>query len=400
MRWLLLSDLVVTALISAILLSSPTTFAYYRLGWLAHAGIALLVWILARRRAYWFLLGLSGLTLSGALLLLPPHFGALDLLLILWTLGALPLISAALVGRQLPPHHFQLPRALLLIVIAAGCIVSLRSVRDFPNFSATDEAMIFNYIDTFERTGKVETSLIPYPAAIVTGNLYTVAAALWTRVFPNDPFTLRNFSELGGLLLIVVAYLVGRALRDTLTGWLAAGLLSTNLLWLGVAHVGRQEIWLTVFVWTAVWLSLEARKRHSGRIALLAGVTVALSADVHPLGVLACLALGGWWISQMKSTTEHRTLFAFIIGGLIGTAYYAAVHILPDPAYFLSGVRDELVSYGAEGSTPLSAMLARHANYLQSNPLEIGLLLICGLWALRQRNARLLGVFVSGLMLL
>jgi len=73
---------------------------------------------------------------------------------------------------------------------------------------------------------------------------------------------------------------------------------------------------------------------------------------------------------------------------------------LSDPGYFLAGVRDELVSYGAEGSTPLSAMIARHANYLASNPLEVGLLVICALWALRQREARRLGVFVGGLMLL
>ena len=106
------------------------------------------------------------------------------------------------------------------------------------------------------------------------------------------------------MLLIGVVFLVGRALRDALTGWLAAALLATNLLWMAVAHVGRQEIWLAVFVWAAVWLSLEARKRKSGWIALLAGVVVALSADVHPLGVLACLALGVWWVSQMKSATR------------------------------------------------------------------------------------------------
>ena len=223
---------------------------------------------------------------------------------------------------------------------------------------------------------------------------------LWAKVFRDDPFALRNFSALGGLLLIAVVFLVGRVQRDSLTGWIAAALLATNLLWAAVAHVGRQEIWLTLWVWAAVWLSLEARKRHSRWLALLAGVIVALSADVHPLGVLACLALGGWWISQVKSATQHRTLFAFILGGLIGTGYYVSVHILPDPAYFLSGVRDELVSYGAEGSTPIGAMIARHANYLQSNPLEVGLLLICGLWALRQRLARSLGIFVGGLMLL
>ncbi|MEO8270562.1 MAG: hypothetical protein ABI557_12640, partial [Aureliella sp.] len=52
------------------------------------------------------------------------------------------------------------------------------------------------------------------------------------------------------------------------------------------------------------------------------------------------------------------------------------------------------------GSTALGAMFARHVNYLQANPLEVGLLVICALWALYQREARRLGVFIGGLMLL
>ncbi|MEO8393743.1 MAG: glycosyltransferase family 39 protein, partial [Chloroflexota bacterium] len=397
MRWLLLADLVVTALSGALLITSPITFSYYEYGWIAHVLVTLIVVLMARRRATRLLIGLSALTLPIALLVLPAHFGALDLMLILWTLGALPLISAGLIKQGTQPYaptktRFapeQIIRLLLIGVIATGCIVSLRSIRDFPNFSATDEAMIFNYIDTFERTGKIEASLIPYPAPVVTGNLYTVAAALWINVFRDDPFALRNFSTVGGLLLIAVVFATGRALRDGLTGGIAAALLATNLLWMAVSHVGRQEVWLAVFVWTAYWLSLEARKRESRWIAALAGVMVALSADVHPLGALACVALGGWWISQCGwrigsvgrvipltpadqervsfpsptqaergeknakpelSPINSRLLMMFILGGLIGTAYYVSVHVLPDPGYFLAGVRDELVSYGAEGS--------------------------------------------------
>ena len=398
MRRLLLAELVFTALVSTLLFSSPTIFAYYQLGGLAHIGIAALVFVLLRQHAYWLLIGLSAIALPLALILLPPHFGALDLFLILWTLGGLPLIGAALLGRQITPQTFPFPRLLLIVVIVVGCIISLRSIRAFPNFSATDEAMIYNYVDTFERRGKIEASLIPYPAPVVTGNLYVYAAELWTNVFRGDPFALRNFSALGGFVLIMVVFATARALRDALTGWIAAALLATNLLWLAVSHVVRQEIWLAVFVWLSVWLSLQARKRASGALALLAGLIVTLSADVHPLGALACVALGVWWIAQ--SRLKRRLLLLFILGGLIGTASYLVIHVLPDPTYFLAGVRDELFSYGAEGSTPLGAMIARHLNYLQSNPLEVALLLGCTLWGLRQQEARWLGIFIGALMLL
>ncbi len=205
-------------------------------------------------------------------------------------------------------------------------------------------------------------------------------------------------------MLLVVVWLTGRALQDALTGWIAAALLATNLLWLAVSHMGRQEIWLAVFVWTAVWLSLLAQKRRSIPLALLAGVTVALSADLHPLGALACLALGMWWLTYAGARravplhANRRLLAAFILGGLIGTAYYLVAHVLPDPGYFLAGLRDELVSYGAEGSTPLAAMLARSVAYFAANPLEFLLLIIGALLALRRTRG--LATFIAALLLL
>ena len=216
MRWLFFADLVITALIAALLLTSPATFAYYRFGWLALVGIALLVFVLARRRSFWLLIALSALGLPVAWIALPAHFGALDLLLILWAFGALPLISAGLIGSSIAPPRYFPRRELLIAVVALGVFVNLRSIHAFPNFSATDEAIIFNYVDTFERTGKIEASLVPYDAPTVTGNLYVYAAALWLRLFPDDPFALRALSALGSLALIVVVFLAARALSDTL----------------------------------------------------------------------------------------------------------------------------------------------------------------------------------------
>ncbi len=413
LRVLLLADVLVTGCVSALLIVSPLTFAAYRWGWLAHAlaaGALLAAGSTtgARGRIYWALIGFSLIALPGALLLLPPHYTLVDLVLVLWTLGGLPLIGAGWLEGEAPTLPRLPVRWALIGVIVLGCLVSLRSIHAFPNFSATDEAMIANYADTFERIGKIGSTLIPYPAAVVTGNLYVYAAALWLRAFPGDPFALRTLSALAGLALVGMTFLAGRALSDTLTGATAASLLATNLLWMAVAHVGRQEMALAVFIWAAVWLALAAQKRASSVLALLAGIVVSLSADVHPLGALACVALGGWWIWQLRCEgaqvgvplRQRRLLFAFVLGGLAGTGYYAAVHILPDPAYFVAGVRDELFSYGAEGSTPWGALVVRHLNYLQSNPLEAGLLLVCALLGLRLRAVRRVGLFLGGLMLL
>ncbi len=419
LRPLMLVDVGMTAIVSALLIVSPATFVYYRWGWLAHATLlGLLLTIspaLAPRsqpKYYWALVGFSLLALPAALLMLPPHYTLVDLTLTLWTAGGLPLIGAGLLGNPISCPARLPRRAAALGVIAIGCALSLHSIRAFPNFSATDEAIIYSYVDSFERTGRIESSLVPYPAPVVTGNLYVYAAALWTRMFPNDPFALRSLSALAGIALIGATFLAGRALHDALTGGVAAALLATNLLWLAVAHVGRQDMALALCVWLAFWLALEAHRHGSRPLALLAGLLVALSADVHPLGALACIALGGWWIVTLRRGAletlanratypkTRRLLAVFVLGGLVGAAYYVRAHILPDPAYFLAGLRDELVSYGAEGSTPPGAMVARHLNYFQSNPLEAGLLLACAAVGLRQRAGWQTGTFVATLIAL
>lgn len=410
LRLLLLADAAVTVFVTALLIVAPAAFALYRWGWLAHAGIAAGLLALSDSRlspkSYRVLIGFSALALPGALLLLPPHDTLVELTLALWTAGGLPLIGAGLLGDD-RAVKLRLPlRLAALIAIALGCALSLRSLRAFPNFSATDEAMIVNYVDTFARTGAISSTLIPYPAPVVTGNLYIAAAALWTRLTPGDPFALRWLSALASLVLLGVTFLAGRALDDALTGWLAAALLAANLLWLAVAHIGRQEMALAACIWLAVWLALAAQRRSSHWLALLAGLTVALSADVHPLGALACVAMGAWWLIPLRrrgfapSPYPARLVIAFAAGGLLGAAYYAAAHILPDPAAFVAGVRDELVSYGAEGSTPPGALIARHLSYVQANPLEAGLLLVGALLGLRQRAGRRIGLFVAALLAL
>ncbi len=114
---------------------------------------------------------------------------------------------------------------------------------------------------------------------------------------------------------------------------------------------------------------------------------------MHPLGAYACIALGLWWLIDLR---RDRNLLAwFVIGGGVGTVYYAAIHILPDPGRFVQAIHSEAVSYGAEGWTPLAALIQRHAQYVAANPLEFGLL-IAGVLA-GARYQRGLGVFVGAL---
>ncbi len=68
--------------------------------------------------------------------------------------------------------------------------------------------------------------------------------------------------------------------------------------------------------------------------------------------------MGLWWLVDLRR--ERRLLVWFVIGGVVGAAYYAAVHVLPDPARFFQAIHAEAVSYGAEGWTPLAALIQRH----------------------------------------
>ncbi len=279
LRALLLIDLLVTVLITALLLVSAETFVHYRWGWLAHEIAALTLLIAASgrmrpfpaRALYWLLIGGSALSLTVALILLLPYFTLVDFGLVLWTLGALPLLSAALIGERLTITTDAFRRPLLVGLVLLGVLVSLWSFSAFPNWSATDEATIVDTVDTYQRTGVIAVSMAPDDPPTVTGNLYVYAARLWQSIFPSEPMALRVFSAVGGLALIAVVFAVTRALADALTAWIAAALLATNLLWLAATHVARQEAWLAVVVWGAVGLTLAARQRRSRALALLSG---------------------------------------------------------------------------------------------------------------------------------
>lgn len=289
----------------------------------------------------------------------------------------------------------------LLLVVGLSCLLSLRSLLVFPNFSATDEAIIFDYVDTLKQTGRIEPRLNPYRTPILNGNLYIYAAAMWTDIFPNDPFALRSLSALGGFVLLAVVYGMARQLASPVTALTATALMSINLLWTAVSHVGRQDIWLAVVVWLAIGLALAGQKRHSCKLSLLSGLIAALSADVHPFGALACAALGVWWLVRLhQRVITLKLLCSFVIGGLLGAAYYAFVHILPDPAAFVAALHSELFSNGAEGGTALGAMVQRHINYFASNPLEIGLLVLCAFKAARDRHTQNMGMIVLMLVVL
>lgn len=295
----------------------------------------------------------------------------------------------------MPRHAPRWHTVFLLLVLGLSCLLSWRSLHAFPNFSATDEAIIFDYVDTLKQTGSIEPRLNPYRSPILNGNLYIYTASAWSELFPDDPFALRYFSALGGFVLLAVVYGVVRQLGSSTTALVAATLMSINLLWMAVSHIGRQDIWLAVFVWLAVGLALAGQRRRSNRLTLLAGLVVGLSADVHPFGALACVALGMWWLVRWHQQIVSRALlWSFVVGGLLGAAYYAAVHILPNPAAFAAAVHSELFSNGAEGGTALAALLQRHVNYFASNPLEIGLLLLCSFKGARDHHAQGIGIFV------
>lgn len=420
LRRLLLINLIVMVFVTTLFTLTATVFAYYRWGWLVYALVTLALIIFVRAASsdridtasiparrwqaiYWGLVGSSLCALIVALLLLPPHYSIIDLLLIFWCLGALPLATAAALGT-IEGVHLEIPSSAIvtgsIAVIIAGSILSILSIRNFPNFTTTDEPWLINYVDTYQRTGVIDASMIPSATPVIIGHLWHYATTAWMYLVNGDSFGLRIFSTIGGFALLGIVFGITRKVHNSRTAWVAAALLSVNLAWLATSHIGRQEMWFTAAVWLAFWLSLLAERYPL--LAGAAGLICALSTEIHALGAVACLALGIWWIIQWRSGHySTKTLLVFVVGGLIGTLIYVLNHILPSPATFFSAIGGEMTGKGAAGFTPLLSVIPRHANYFESNPIEFILLIVGCVWAIRHGGkARSIGIFTVILFIL
>lgn len=329
-----------------------------------------------------------------------------------WNLGVVPLaLWAALASAHRPDAVIRHARRWLMVggaaLTMAGVALSLASVRSFPNFMNTDEPWTISFADTTGRTGEVWATMFPTgEVPLRSAPRIYLAVSAWMNLWGGDLFAARTFSLAAGLLLLPVLYAAARALFDRATAWVSVLLMATSIFWMAVSHIARPEIALTLGVWSSIALLAWAQKRDRPLLALVGGLLLGLSADVHLFGAFYCVIVGLWRLASIRSLrAEKWQLAAFVVGGLAGAVVFALYHVLPDPASITRSVAMNEASPVGGGLYSLLAIVTRSADryraWLEANPIEFALLIVgstTAIFALRDRS-RLWIIIAASLLL-
>lgn len=120
--------------------------------------------------------------------------------------------------------------------------------------------------------------------------LYYAVAWVWTQLTGTGAYGLRSLSALCGVLLIPVAYLLGRELRGRRTGLLAAALVAVNPMLLWYSQEARAYAMLALFCALSLLYCLRALRDGRPRDFTLWGVFSALALATHYFAVFPLAA--------------------------------------------------------------------------------------------------------------
>lgn len=275
----------------------------------------------------------------------------------------------------MPPRRTA--NTLYWIIIGAGVIVCVLTVRQFPILYPIDEAWFLSYADGLRWTGQVSAPIAPESPSQLVGVLHILAGNLLGAITAYDSFALRYVSTISGIGMLGVVYFIGRLHQNHAFGLLCAALCATNLLWLTTSHIGRGDMLMSTCLWGGLALTLYGRTHRSARWTFLGGIVTALSVHMHPLGALTCITMGLWWVLDFQAArAEWRLIGAYVCGGLLVGISFFLTNIAPDVGQFLQVVSAQTTGHGARFYSSPEATYARHQAYFQGQPLEFLVLLI------------------------
>jgi uncharacterized membrane protein len=120
--------------------------------------------------------------------------------------------------------------------------------------------------------------------------LYYVLAWFWTQVTGTSEWGLRSLSALAGVLAIPVAYFIGRELRGSRTGLLAAAIVAVNPTLVWYSQEARAYALLGLFCALSLLFCVRALQGGTRRDFTLWGVFSALALATHYFAVFPLIA--------------------------------------------------------------------------------------------------------------
>jgi hypothetical protein len=190
-----------------------------------------------------------------------------------------------------------LPCALFVGALA----VRLPHLMDVPGI--TDEA-----IDVKVALEILDGRWVLVDAEPYIGALFNYLMAAGFALLGREPYVPRLLVTVLGALTVVLTYLLGRRLGGTATGVLAAGFLATSGVQIANSHIAWSNC-ITPFFATASMLALvEATRRTSGPLLVVAGLLFGLAVQTHASVALLAPALVAHLLIAPSVTTPTDTL--------------------------------------------------------------------------------------------
>jgi 4-amino-4-deoxy-L-arabinose transferase-like glycosyltransferase len=181
-------------------------------------------------------------------------------------------------------------------------------------------------------------------------------------------FQARLVSWIFGIILVLMTFLVGRKSYSTATGVLAALLLALSPPFMQASHYARPDITLSAMGMLSFLLVMVAFDGGRWWAHFLAGLIITLSLDIHQNAILFALGIVVLYIFEYgRKTLRTPGTWVFVLGGLLGLAYYLILLILPSGSAFVNYYR---FSLGTSHQLPLLTL--DPLELLRSARAEIG----------------------------
>ena len=201
---------------------------------------------------------------------------------------------------------------------------------------------------------------------VAFGRIYQTGVAIAFKLFGLGPFQARLLSLAAGLAVILLTFLLGRALWNARAGTFAAIALGVSPVFWMQTHDARPEMLLLAFFVAALYVAVRSEGSGRARGYVVAGLIAGLAADIHLNGVLIPFVLV--FFVAIRSGSRRlllRRSVAIGIGTALGWLWWVSVHVLPDPALFV-----DQWSTGISGVLPIQLLGVDPRTVLIAEPLR------------------------------
>jgi 4-amino-4-deoxy-L-arabinose transferase-like glycosyltransferase len=164
-------------------------------------------------------------------------------------------------------------------------------------------------------------------------SLVTWIYSLFVKMIGPTLAAVRYTSLLFGCILLTIIYFLVSLIYDRNIGLLSIFLVAVSSSFLFSSHLGRQDIIVAVFAYSAFSFYLVDKSQRFSLLSIISGLLASLAFEVHPpIGVIVIPSLGILYILDNGiSFIRLKRFWGFAAGSVVGFVFlrFLAYHSLP-----------------------------------------------------------------------